>query len=474
MKIKNKKKLATSLGAAAVAAIMIIGGGTFAYYQADTSATPLKNVIQNAKTTNLTLTETTGTDYKIIPGTSQAKDPVVKLDTTVDAYLFVEVTDTSKGLVTWEKADGWQVLKTEGDKTILWREVPQSDDGALAEYPVLDGNKISYDKTITNADTTDSNGMLNDPVELTFIARAIQKAPFNDESVAYAVLTGFEPGEEPAVVSTPAQLEEAIENGEPVVLTQDITASGVISAPAKVKINGNGHTINVAPGATRILNFDGNTEELDIDLADLTLDASGAQRGISFYGNTEGGEVDLSNVTVIADMYAINVASNNGPMDINVDKMTAVTGWCAYQSWSPDVHVTFTNCELIGINDKTYNAEGWNDFSTLVLYESAENNTVTVIDSTIEANATTGNKQTLFSNRSNDQEFILENNTYKKDGVELTALEDLRHENSISYNAKAIGLTLTDEEIEQKVAEIKSTGKITIDGTQYSLGDFFL
>ena len=34
---------------------------------------------------------------------------------------------------------------------------------------------------------------------------------------------------------------------------------------------------------------------------------------------------------------------------------------------------TFENCTLIGNNDKTYNAEGWNDFATIVINEDAMN-----------------------------------------------------------------------------------------------------
>lgn len=453
MKIQNKKKLATSLGAAAIAATMLVGGGTFAYLESNNLDNPVRNTVANNKVL-LEVTETTGDQYEIIPGTEQAKNPKVKIDNTVDSYLFAEVEDDSNGLVTWTPADGWTLLKTEGDKKIYYREV--AEDATEKEFSVFKDDKISYDKAITNADTTNTDGTLLPDWNIVVTAQAIQKDPFNDPSVAYAVLTGFEDGEEPEVVSTPAQLKEAVEAGEPVVLTQDIVADGVINAPANVKINGNGHTITAAPGsgATRILNFDSVTEPLDIDIQDVTLDATGKERAISFYGNTAGGDVNLSNVNVIANMYAINVASNNGPMNINVDKMTAVTGWCAYQSWSPDVNATFTDCELVGNNDKSYNAEGWNNFSTLVLNSTAENNTVTVRNSTIEANATTGNKQTFLSYRGKNQSFVLDNNVYKKDGVELTEIADL------------------SQEVVVTSMDAFNTGKITYNGTEYTLADF--
>ena len=35
------------------------------------------------------------------------KDPKVTVDATVDSYVYVEVTDATKGLVSYVIADGW-------------------------------------------------------------------------------------------------------------------------------------------------------------------------------------------------------------------------------------------------------------------------------------------------------------------------------------------------------------------------------
>ncbi len=79
---KNKKKKLTTSLAVALAALLLIGGGTFAYLQSNT-----EDVVNtfNANQVTVELTETTGGDYNIIPGTTQEKDPTVTVNATVPA-----------------------------------------------------------------------------------------------------------------------------------------------------------------------------------------------------------------------------------------------------------------------------------------------------------------------------------------------------------------------------------------------------
>ena len=112
----KKKKLLTTGLAVALAALLLIGGGTFAYLQAQTDDTV------NTFSTNevkVDLTETTGENYNIIPGTTQKKDPKVTVDNSVDAYVYVKVTDKTDGLVTYEIAEGW--TKLEGYDDVYYR-----------------------------------------------------------------------------------------------------------------------------------------------------------------------------------------------------------------------------------------------------------------------------------------------------------------------------------------------------------------
>ena len=101
----NKKKMLTTGLAVALAVLLLIGGGTFAYLQSNSD--DVKNSFKTNKVM-VDLAETTGTDYDIIPGTTEKKDPTVTVDATVDAYVYVEVKDATGGLVDYTVADGWK------------------------------------------------------------------------------------------------------------------------------------------------------------------------------------------------------------------------------------------------------------------------------------------------------------------------------------------------------------------------------
>lgn len=203
----NKKNIITGGVAVSLAAMMLIGGGTFAYLK--DNADPVTN---NFKTNLVTvsLDETTGNDYDIIPGTEQSKDPKVTVNNTVDAYVFVTITDATDGLVGFQIADGW--TKLDGHDNVYYREV--SADADVKEFPVLKDNKVTYDKAIENSDMME-NGDLKAGVALTFDAAAIQKDPFASATDAYAA-------KDAVVVKSDEDLDAAIEAGEPVVLAADV------------------------------------------------------------------------------------------------------------------------------------------------------------------------------------------------------------------------------------------------------------
>lgn len=178
MKISRKSVFTASLSIM-LAAVMFIGGGTYAYLQGKTEDT-VNNFIANKVT--VVLSETTGDSYNIIPGTKQAKDPTVTVDNTVDAYVFVEITDDTYGLVDYEIADGWE--KLDGYNDVYYREVAQ--DAELKIFPVLKDNIVSYSPSIENSDMFDEDGTtLKDDITLTFNALAIQKTPFDGPKDAY-------------------------------------------------------------------------------------------------------------------------------------------------------------------------------------------------------------------------------------------------------------------------------------------------
>ncbi len=185
-KSKKRKTLTTAI-AIILAIAMVFGGSTYAYLQANTD-----DVVNDFKTNqvNVDLKETTGNEYNIIPGTSQAKDPTVTVTTTIPAYVYIEVTDTTDNLIEYSIAESW--LQLDGYDNVYYRET-DSD----VSFPVLENNSVSYSENLTNSDmviqNADGTYSLKDGITLSFNASAIQKDPFKDAVEAYQVLTNTVP-----------------------------------------------------------------------------------------------------------------------------------------------------------------------------------------------------------------------------------------------------------------------------------------
>ena len=238
MQRSKKAKVLTSVAAVALAASMIIGGGTYAYLQGVSD--DVVNTF-NANQVTVDLQETTGDEYNIIPGTSQEKDPKVTVNATVDAYVFVEVTDNTDGLVDYAIEDGWIAL---GDAYpgVYYREVAANAD--VKEFNVLKDNTVSYDAALTNENMLDENGELKDGLELTFKAYAIQAEPFANAVEAWN-------GKDIQFVADEESLKAALEAGGEIVLTEDIEIADIqkVAEGATVTLDLNGKTITVAEDA---------------------------------------------------------------------------------------------------------------------------------------------------------------------------------------------------------------------------------
>ncbi len=136
MKTKSKALLLTLCAALLVAASVL---GTLAYLTVQSK--PVVNTF-NGSNVQVDLTETT-TDYKMVPGCKIAKDPTAKvLAGSVECYLFVELEKSENFddylSYTVDTSEGeWTLLKTEGRKSIYYREIRTADIGK--EFPVLAG-----------------------------------------------------------------------------------------------------------------------------------------------------------------------------------------------------------------------------------------------------------------------------------------------------------------------------------------------
>ena len=183
--MKKFRELSGKLVVAMLAVTLLIGcaiGGTVAWLTDKTTA------VTNTFTygdINITLAETTGTDYKIIPGKDINKDPKVTVKANSEAcWLFVKVEEKGTFVankVTYSIADGW----TKGDGTnipenVYYREVDAVT--ADTDFAVLEGNKVTVSDTLTKEDI---KNITTNPT-LTFTAYAVQKDGISTAADAWA------------------------------------------------------------------------------------------------------------------------------------------------------------------------------------------------------------------------------------------------------------------------------------------------
>ena len=157
-------------------AVLFVAGATWALLTAH--ARPLKNTftVGNIK---LSLVETTGESYPMIPGKTVDKNPRVKVfGGSEDCWLFIEVgkTEYFDDYVAYEMDPEWTRL--EGYENVYYRSVERSERDT--EFRVL------LDDTVTVRDTLTEEKMseITAPPKMTFKAYAIQS--FSISTAAYA------------------------------------------------------------------------------------------------------------------------------------------------------------------------------------------------------------------------------------------------------------------------------------------------
>ena len=177
-----KKVLALVLALTLLVAGVV--GGTLAWLTQKTD--PVVNTFTYGDI-NITLAETTGTNYKIIPGVDITKDPKVTVKANSEAcWLFVKVQETGTfvpGKVTYAIADGWTKLTgVTGVDNVYYREVGAVT--ANTDFAVLKGNKVTVSTELTKAEVNTITAE-NQPT-LTFTAYAVQKDGIADAATAWA------------------------------------------------------------------------------------------------------------------------------------------------------------------------------------------------------------------------------------------------------------------------------------------------
>lgn len=454
----NRKKTMVTMIAAAMAAAMVIGGGSFAYLQSQS------NTVTNKFNTNIVevsagetdLKDDNTKDYDIIPGKSDPKDPFVTIKNTVPAYLFVTINDTTDGLVQYEvDTENWKALP--GYEGVYYKVVEGSrdQDGNPVEtkHYVLKDNKVDYSAALENKDMVNADGTLKDGYALSFVGFGIQQEPFyvapqettntetgevtspTDAEIAAAVEAGAlkayrqNPDQVPTLIYNENELKEKINNaaeGETVsvALGDDIQVTSPIAVSGSIKIDGNGHAFtHDAKDITRFFNVTDNKEKVTLDLKNLSLDGTNLHnnypRCITIHNNTAEVTINLDNVNMKAGHYPLNVGSGNTKVTINA-KDTTIQGYAALNIWSP-TEATFDNCTLIGYN--AFGKNNTNNFATIAVYDTADNTKITMNHSVLDAQEVPaypeGNYEAHVQNNASNLELVFNDVTVTRNGDEL-------------------------------------------------------
>lgn len=181
----SKRTVSVKAFVAILALVLALGcaaGGTFAWLVATT------DTVTNTFTygdIDIELTETSGNNYKIIPGVDLTKNPTVTVKANSEAcWLFVKVEDSGvlkANRITYEIDTAW--TKLEGVDNVYYCTVDATGTTPVS-HPVLKDNKVivSSDLTKTEIAEITAKGATN---TLKFTAYAVQKDGIDDAATAW-------------------------------------------------------------------------------------------------------------------------------------------------------------------------------------------------------------------------------------------------------------------------------------------------
>ena len=169
-----------------VAAIIISAaavGGTFAWLAVRTSVTNTFVVGD----ISISINETTGTTYPLVPGAQIPKDPKIVVHTgSAACYVFVKIEKTSEfdNYISYTVADGW----TELESGVYYRisELASSD----VTYHVLSGDSVWVNSNLTEADMSELKASKDYP-ELSFTAYAVQMSGVEGINEAWELVKNY-------------------------------------------------------------------------------------------------------------------------------------------------------------------------------------------------------------------------------------------------------------------------------------------
>ena len=156
-------------------------GGTIAWLTDKTDAVVNTFTVGDV---DITLTETTGEDYKMVPGSTLDKNPTVTVLADSEAcYLFVKVEESANldYFITYQMAPGW----TELEAGVYYRTVEDTNADQVFDVIAYSGevDKVFVNNTVTKGDM-DALTEATYPT-LTFTAYACQSANVADAATAW-------------------------------------------------------------------------------------------------------------------------------------------------------------------------------------------------------------------------------------------------------------------------------------------------
>lgn len=187
--MKMKKIVATGSALALTAAVAV--GGTLAWLQ-DTSETVTNTFTwSEGNNINLTLDETTGNDYTIVPGATEAKDPTLHLTTETESYVYVLINNELGDAVTMnELTANWTKMDT--------ATLPEGMSGDLYYWTAgatTTNDNMSVFDTITYSTALDeTSGAALDGKKIIITGYAVQASAGRDAVAAWNATFGAPQG----------------------------------------------------------------------------------------------------------------------------------------------------------------------------------------------------------------------------------------------------------------------------------------
>lgn len=185
------------------------------------------------------------------------------------------------------------------------------------------------------------NEVTEDPV--TFMADAI--APSLDKK-------GFEI--DGTMYETFAEAMEAANDGDAIVMHEDMTASDIITIDKNISLIGNDHTIYTS--ATRGINID---TDGDVLIKNVTIEHSDAPATVSQNYRTiniinQPANVTIDGVTINSgNNYCVYVPLSGTDVDVTV-KNSTLNGYSTFTSWADGVNAEFIDSDLTGTAQSKY------------------------------------------------------------------------------------------------------------------------